>query len=200
MMKNYDRYLNETAEAYDKRTLMSYFCRVPSDRVIIPILSELTGKRILDVGLGTGYYTRLLIAQKNDVVGVDRNPHLCRLPIKVYGGDATQLSELTGGETFDLVVSMWMTEYLDAHQLQSFFDESKKVLKENGRFIATMISNHGLGFMYVTAARVVRGIDKYCYKRKTVADMLSSTGFDKVTFVSLNSWCFVPWAYLVIVE
>jgi cyclopropane fatty-acyl-phospholipid synthase-like methyltransferase len=164
----------------------------------MPVLSEYRDKKVLDVGLGTGYYTRLLCAQNNDVVGVDRNPHLCRLPIKVYGGDATELSKLTEGKKFDLVLSMWMTEYLDSRQLQAFFAESKKVLKSDGKLITTVIANQGLGFLYVTGAKIVKGINKYCYKRKTTVDMLKRAGFENVRVVLLNSWCFVPWAYLVI--
>ena len=197
-MKNYERYLSETTEGYDKKMLMSYFCRIPSNRVIFPILSEYRGKKILEVGLGTGYYTKLLCRQDNHVVGVDRNPHLCRLPIKVYGGDATELSKLTEGERFDLVISMWMTDYLDSEQLQTFFAESKKVLGEGGKFVTTVISNQGLGSMYVTLAKMVRGIDKHCYKKKVVLQMLGRAGFEDINVVSLNSWCFVPWAYLVI--
>ncbi|MHC4618681.1 MAG: class I SAM-dependent methyltransferase [Planctomycetota bacterium] len=80
-MKNYERYLTTTAEEYDKKTIMSYFCRVPSDRKIIPLLSEIKGKKILDVGLGTGRYSRIL-TKENEVVGIDHNPHLCKLRFK----------------------------------------------------------------------------------------------------------------------
>ena len=64
------------------------------------------------MGLGTGYYTKILI-NNNVVVGVDRNPHLCKLSIKLYDGDATELAKLVKAEKFDIVFSTWMTEYLD---------------------------------------------------------------------------------------
>jgi ubiquinone/menaquinone biosynthesis C-methylase UbiE len=72
-MKNYERYLETTAEEYEKKTIMSYFCRVPSDRKIVPLLSGITNKKVLDVGLGTGYYSRIL-KKDNSVVGIDHNP------------------------------------------------------------------------------------------------------------------------------
>jgi ubiquinone/menaquinone biosynthesis C-methylase UbiE len=198
-MKNYERYLTTTAEQYDKKTIMSYFCRVPSDRKIIPLLSKIRDKKILDVGLGTGYYSSVLTKQ-NHVAGVDHNPHLCKLPIQVYQGDATELSRLVNQEKFDIVISTWMTEYLNEEQLSAFFAESKKVLNDQGKLITTMISKYGFGFVYVTAARLLRGIHKYNYHKKDVIAKLKETGFSRVEIVALDSWLYLPWAYLVIAQ
>jgi len=198
-MKNYERYLEKTSEEYEKKTIMSYFCRMPSDRIIIPFISKLKGKHILDVGLGTGCYTRVLI-EDNEVTGVDQNPHLCKLPIKVYKGDATELSSLVGQEKFDIVLSTWMTEYLDEEQLSGFFTESKKVLKDNGMLITTVISKYGLGFVYITMAKLLRGINKYYYHPGEIIKKLKATGFSDVKIIKLNSWLHVPWAYMVVAE
>ena len=196
-MKNYERYLKTTAEEYDKKTIMSYFCRIPSDRRIIPLLADLADKKILDVGLGSGYYTRYLV-EKNTVVGVDQNPHLCKLDVPVHKGDATELSALVNEEKFDIIFSAWMTEYLDEEQLDGFFVESKKVLKDDGRLITTVISKYGFGFLYITMAGMLRGIDKYNYPRKQIIAKLKEAGFADIEIIRLDSWLFVPWAYLVI--
>ncbi len=199
MMKNYERYLKTTAEEYDKKTIMSYFCRIPSDRKIIPMLSDFADKRILDVGLGSGYYTRYLVG-RNVVVGVDQNPHLCKLDVPVHKGDATELSILVGQEKFDVVFSAWMTEYLNVEQLSGFFAESKKVLNDGGRLVTTVVSRYGFGFAYITMARMVRGIDKYNYHKKQVIAKLKKAGFADIEIIKLNSWLFIPWAYLVIAQ
>ena len=154
-MKNYERYLKKTTEEYEKKAITSYFCRMPSDRIIIPFISKIKGKHILDVGLGTGYYTRMLV-ENNEVTGVDQNPHLCKLPIKVHRSDATQLAGLAGAERFDIVFSTWMTEYLSPEQLSGFFRQAKKVLEDNGRLMCTIISKCGFGFLYITAAELLR--------------------------------------------
>jgi SAM-dependent methyltransferase len=198
-MENYDRYKTATAESYEKKGVMDYLVRIPSDKRIIPLISAIKGKKVLDVGLGTGLYTRLLL-KDNEVVGVDRNPHLCRLPIKVLHGDATQLVELVGTESFDVVFSMWMTEYLSPEQLSGFFRQAKKVLRTNGKMMSTIISKYGFGFMYVTAARLLRGIGKYNYCKRNVCDKLREAGFADVSIVNLTSWLRVPWAYLVIAQ
>ena len=198
-MKNYERYLKTTAEEYDKETIMSFLCRRLPDRKIVPILQEMKGKKVLDVGLGTGHYTRIFLTE-NNVTGIDRNPHLCKRPVKVYEGGATEISRLVGAEKFDGVVSTWMTEYLSPDELGIFFAESKKALKASGKLITTVISGYGLGFMYVTMAKMLRGIDKYGYTKKEITEKLKAAGFTEIKIVNLNSWVGIPWAYLVIAQ
>ena len=130
-MANYDGYKAQTAESYEKKCLMDYLVRIPSDKKLLPIISQIKGKKILDIGPGTGRYTELLL-NDNEVVGIDRNSHLCRLPIKVHQGDATQLAQLVEAHSFDMVFSTWMTEYLDPKQLSEFFRQAKIVLGETG--------------------------------------------------------------------
>ncbi|MGD0078503.1 MAG: methyltransferase domain-containing protein [Sedimentisphaerales bacterium] len=196
-MENYDRYKTATAQSYEKKSVMDYLVRIPSNKTLIPLIDNIKGKKVLDVGLGTGWYTKLLL-ENNNVIGIDRNPHLCSLPIKVHQGDATQLCELTGDEKFDVVFSTWMTEYLEERQLQQFFSEAKKTLKDNGRLITTVISKGGFGFLYIAAARTIRGIVKYNYSRKQVLDMLKEAGFADIKIINLNSWFYIPWAYVVV--
>jgi cyclopropane fatty-acyl-phospholipid synthase-like methyltransferase len=198
-MKNYERYLKTTAEEYDKETIMSFLCRRLPDRKIVPILQEMKGKKVLDAGIGTGHYTRIFLTE-NNVTGIDRNPHLCRLPVKVYEGGATEISRFAGAEKFDGVVSTWMTEYLSPDELGIFFAESKKALKAGGKLITTVISGYGLGFMYVTMAKMLRGIDKYGYTKKEITEKLKAAGFTGIKIINLNSWVGIPWAYLVIAQ
>jgi ubiquinone/menaquinone biosynthesis C-methylase UbiE len=195
-MANYDRYKTETAESYEKKCLMDYLVRIPSDKKLVPLVSQINGKKILDVGPGTGRYTKLLL-QDNEVVGIDRNPHLCRLPIKVLQGDAAQFSQLVEAHSFDMVFSTWMTEYLSPQQLKEFFKQVRVVLKENGEIVTTIISKNGFGCLYITAARMLRGVSKYNYSKKQVCDILREAGFKEISIVNLNSWLGIPWAYLV---
>jgi ubiquinone/menaquinone biosynthesis C-methylase UbiE len=197
--QNYERYKNWTPESYEKQGIMTYICRMPADRKILPVLSQIKGKSILDVGLGTGDYTRLLIGD-NQVVGVDQNPHLCRLNVKVHKGDATQLSSLVGGEKFDIVLSTWMTDYFNGEKLQAFFCEAKKVLKDGGQLITTTIRPTGWGLVYLVLARYWRGTDKHACAKKRVAQMLTNAGFNDIEMINLNSWLGIPWACLVIAK
>ncbi len=198
-MANYDRYKSETAESYEKRCLMDYLVRIPSDKKLIPIISQIKGKKILDVGPGSGRYTKLLL-NDNEILGIDRNPHLCRLPIKVLQADATQFVGLVGPKSFDMVFSTWMSEYLNPEQLSEFFKQARTVLKESGEFVTTIISKCGFGFLYITAAGLLRGVKKYNYSKRIVSDKLRAVGFKEISIINLNSWIGIPWAYLVIAK
>ena len=196
---SYDRYTDWTPERYEKQGVMVWLCRKPSDKKILPVLAQLKNKSILDVGLGTGDYTRLFLAD-NRVVGVDQNPHLCRLNIKVLKGDATQLSSLVADEKFDVVLSTWMTDYFNAENLQKFFNEAKKVLKPGGQLITTTIRFSGLALIYLFLARYWRRADKHGYPKKRVAQMLKNAGFSDIEMINLSSWLGIPWACLVIAK
>lgn len=198
-MENYERYKNVTADSYEKKGIMYYLCQIPSDKKLIPLLSKIENKKILDVGCGSGLYTKFL-TEKNKVTGIDQNPHLCRLSIPVHKGDATRFSNIIGNEKFDIVISTWMTEYLNYEQLTAFLTESKKMLNEQGMFVSTFISAYCIGYTYVKLAKILKGIDKYCYSKTKIEKLLSQTGFKKIKFINLNSWLKIPWAYLVIAE
>jgi len=201
-MRNYDRYINKTSEEYEKenvKTIMYYLFRIPSDRIIVPSICKMKGKRILDVGLGAGSYTKLLI-DNNQVTGVDQNPHLCKLPIKVHTGDATELSKLVGDEKFDVVLSTWMTDYFDGEKLQQFFNEARKVLKDGGSLMTTTIRPNGWGLVYLFLARYWRRADKHGCAKKRVIEKLKKAGFNDIQLINLNSWLGIPWACLVIAK
>jgi SAM-dependent methyltransferase len=195
-MENYDRYQTETSEFLEKKGIMYYLVRIQSDKKLLPFISQIKGKKILDAGPGSGRYTRLLL-NDNEVVGVDRNPHLCKLPIKLHEGDAARFAELVETHSFDMVFSTWMTEYLNPQQLSDFFKQARLVLKENGELATTIVSKYGFGYLYITAAGLLRGISKYNYSKREVCDKLREAGFKEISIIDLSSWAGIPWAYLV---
>ena len=198
-MTGFDRYKSMTSKQCDRKTLMYYLCRVPANRALIPVISRIENKKILDVGLGSGYYTKLLV-DKNTVVGIDQNPHLCELPITVHKGDATELSPIVKGEKFDVVLSTWMTDYLDIEKIGRFFTGAKSSLKDSGTLMVTFPDTYGLGFFYVKAARLIRGVEKYTHSKKKVIEKLHEAGFNRIEIVKLNSWLYLPWAYMTIAQ
>ena len=198
-MTGYERYEGTTGKQCVKRTLMYYVCRVPANRRLIPAVRRIENKKVLDVGLGSGYYTELLL-DKNTVVGIDQNPHLCELPITVHKGDATELSSIAEGEKFDVVLSTWMTDYLNGEQVRKFLTEAKAVLNDGGKLMATFPDTYGLGFFYVRAARYIRGVNKHTYSKKQVIEQLKTAGFNDIEIVKLNSWLHIPWAFLAIAQ
>ena len=91
-----------------------------------------------------------------------------------------------------------MTEYLNPTQLKQFFHAAKKVLTNKGQLMTTIISQFGFGSLYITVAKRIRHIDKYNYAKNEVVNLLTQAGFTDISIVDLNSWLYVPWAYLVV--
>jgi len=198
-MKNYERYQNISTEEYDKKKLMYYLTRRCADKKILPYIKELKNNLILDAGIGTGYYAKYML-KDNKLTGVDINPHLCKLPVEMLAGDAAKLSDTVSGRKFDIVFSAWLTEYLDQEQLFNFFRDSHKILDSNGKLISTIITNGGIGLLYVTAAEKIRKIKKYCYSKKTILSKLQQAGFSNTRIIELPSYLKIPWAYMLIAE
>ncbi len=188
-----------SGDDYDKHDVLYHLCRVPSDKKILPLISAITGKKVLDVGLGTGYYTKHFLG-KNEVSGIDQNPHLNRLPITVVKADASSFSDKIGNDKFDVVFSTWTTEYLDEVQLLDFFKESRKVIDKQGRLIMTIILPVGLGWLYIKMAKYLKGISKYFYSTENVRKMLKKTGFRNIQITDLRARAGLPWAILVTAE
>jgi len=93
-----------------------------------------------------------------------------------------------------------MTDYLDAGQVQTFLAEAKSVLNDGGKLIVTFPDTYGLGFFYVRAARLIRGVEKYTYSKKQIIEKLKRAGFTDIEIVKLNSWLHIPWAYMAIAQ
>ena len=181
---------------YDRKGLMYYLCRATSDKVIFQKLVHIKKKRILDVGIGTGYYATRLLGN-NDLSAIDKNPHLNKSSIKVIEADASFFSHFFAGERFDVVFSTWTTEYLSEKQLIKFFNQSKEVLKSGGDLITTFVLPKGVGWLYVKMARYLKGIKKYYYSADRVKKLLNDAGFSDIQISELDALAGLSWAVLV---
>lgn len=185
--------------ARQDRGLLYHVGRKPADRVIVPLVERLASRKILEVGVGTGYYTRML-AKQNDVVGVDLQPQACPVSIRMVAGSATELSTLFPRERFDVVFSAWMTEYLAPESLARFFQEARQVLAVGGQLVTTGIAPAGWGWLYIACARYLRHHQKYAYAPTQAINIACGAGFRKVTVVNLRSYGYIPWAYLMVAQ
>jgi SAM-dependent methyltransferase len=103
------------------------------------------GLRVLDLGCGEGYCARKLKSGgAGEVLGIDLSSGMIEAAIKeeaerplgiVYRqGDAQKLSELETG-SFDLVVAVFLFNYLDCEAMTTCMREVSRVLKPGGRFV-----------------------------------------------------------------
>ncbi|HSF29050.1 MAG TPA: class I SAM-dependent methyltransferase [Candidatus Tectomicrobia bacterium] len=115
----------------------------------LQMVGDLTGKRVMDLACGFGFYTRLLKQHgAATVLGVDISPEMIRLAnkqeqaeplgITYQVGDAVQLSRLG---RFDLVTAVYLLNYA-AHkdQLLGMFRSAYDNLVEGGRFVAYTVN------------------------------------------------------------
>ena len=132
---------DEFGQAYhDKREdpSRSYF----NTFVDVPAMTELlrgavAGKRVLDLGCGSGIFTGLLRDWEAEVKGIDASDTLIEIArseqagIDFVSGDAAQLPY--GDGEFDLVSSNLVAHYFD--DLNPLFESVARVLAPGGQFV-----------------------------------------------------------------
>lgn len=193
-MHNYDRYQHYTESQYNKKGLSYFFMKKQADKKLIPYVKSIKKKKILEVGPGYGYYTRYLLENANIVSGLDINPELgADIGIEITKGCADQLQNLVH-EKYDRVLSFFMTEYLDEMQMEKFMKQGVEALEMDGVFATTAIVNRGLGWLYITLARL-KGINKYCYSQKQIRKMIGDG--KNVRMIPLNTILNIPFAVLI---
>lgn len=121
-----------------------------SDFTARPFLLEwcgdVEGQTVLDLGCGEGYMARRLLDKKaRRIEGRDISREMIesarvavasedRARIRFEEGDATELAGHPDG-TYDLVVAVFLFNYLDRAQTHAAMAEIARVLKPGGRFI-----------------------------------------------------------------
>jgi len=132
--RTYDR----IALVYDRKRkeklIYNDYNEVPAT---LSFLRNIKGKKILDLGCGSGIYTKILKRRGAIVRGIDISPKMIELAKKnVKGvefrvGTVYKLPYKSG--TFDIVLASLVVHYFS--NLNKAFKEIRRVLKKNGIFI-----------------------------------------------------------------
>jgi SAM-dependent methyltransferase len=113
---------------------------------VLDLCEPVAGLRVLDLGCGEGYCTRLLRGRgAAEVVAIDVSPAMVaaaraeeeRAPLGAIDyrvGSATDLAELPAGG-FDLVLAMFLFNYLSVGETRATCQEVARVLRPDGRFV-----------------------------------------------------------------
>lgn len=113
------------------------------DPVLDNLLTDLTGKRVLDLGCGEGRYARVLKKKGAEVIGVDPIPAFIKraqaLDAQSTYLEATAESLPVADGTCDLVLSY--LSFIDIADLESASREIGRVLKPAGELIVVSLSN-----------------------------------------------------------
>jgi SAM-dependent methyltransferase len=122
-------------------SLSDYTGRPPT----LALCEPLAGTRVLDLGCGEGYCARLLRKKgAREVVGIDVSAQMIALAraeeereplgIRYEVGEATALSGCAEG-SFDVVLSMFMFNYLGIDDTRKALAEILRVLRPGGRLV-----------------------------------------------------------------
>lgn len=148
-MKTVKEDWNTMAQAYEEFNnspdSYSYNIEWPTIKEMLP---ELIGKKILDVGCGTGIFTFLLEEYKpTKIVGLDLSEAMIDIAKKKAEqrnskasfilGDATFTDQYVNGK-FDLIFSSTTTHYIE--NLDVFFDNLGKCMEDTGSMILSIIN------------------------------------------------------------
>lgn len=117
-------------------------------RKVLELIGDVSGKRVLDVGCGSGVFIVELTKRGAYVVGVDysnkmleeakRQLSFFKVPKSRYtvkNADATKLPFKNG--EFDVILATGLTDYLSDQQNKLFIKEAKRVLAKNGKLIVS---------------------------------------------------------------
>lgn len=113
--------------------------------VVLGLCEPVSDLRVLDLGCGEGYCSRELRRRgASEVIGIDLSEKMIEaaclqeqadpLGIRYEVGCATNLSQF-GDRTFDLVVAVFLFNYLTTAQTQECMAEVARILRPGGRFV-----------------------------------------------------------------
>lgn len=115
---------------------------------VLKLCEPYKGARVLDLGCGEGYCARQLKrAGAGEVLGIDLSERMIDaaiaeeakhpLGIRYRQGDARELSLFASGE-LDLVVAVFLFNYLDCEAMTECMHEIHRVLKPGGKFVLSV--------------------------------------------------------------
>lgn len=110
---------------------------------VLELCEPVAGKRILDLGCGEGYCSRILRRRGAQVLGVDISPQMVEraceaeevegLGIDYAVHDAAHMR--LGEAQFDLVVAMFLFNYLNVDQMRKTMSNVHSTLRSGGQFV-----------------------------------------------------------------
>lgn len=131
----YDRIASKYHEKRIKKELLyNEYNEMPAT---LSLLKNIKGKKVLDLGCGSGIYAKILKRRGAIVSGVDISPKMIEIAKQYVKGVEFKVGSVYKlpykPETFDVVLASLVVHYFP--NLDKAFKEIKRVLKKNGIFI-----------------------------------------------------------------
>lgn len=166
---------NLAAADYDKKE--KYLNSFEKDK-FIPLLGDVKGEKILDVGAGTGRAAVSLAKMGAEVTALDVSEQMLKElkkknpKIQTVIGDAESLP--FPDKSFDAVVAAFLIVHLK--DPARFFDEAYRVLKDGGMLVISNI-NQKEPPEVKTSAGVIK-IESYYHRPEKIREILESLAYN----------------------
>lgn len=143
----------------------------------IPLLGALDGKKILDVGAGTGRLSLPMANRGAHVTALDVSPKMLELLKKKNAKIITVVGDAEGlpfaKETFDIVTAAFLIVHLK--DPTRFFDEAYKVLKDGGILAVTNINQKNPPEVKTKQGKII--IESFYHRPEKIKEILESLAF-----------------------
>lgn len=186
-------FFDAIAEEYDNwyQTPLGAFVDEVENKLTFETIRLTLGMKVLDVGCGSGIYTKRLVEKGCNVKGVDisekmlelaqkKLPEVCFVQSSVYGLPFPE-------NKFDMAFSMATFEFIE--EFEAAYFEMKRVVKPGGQiFIGTINGDSTWGELYQSEASKKTTVFKHAFF-KTPEDI---KGVDTKNFVTYTDCLFFP--------
>lgn len=143
---------------------------------LIPLLGALAGKKVLDVGAGTGRLSLPMANRGAHVTALDLSPKMLEAiankNIKTVVGDAESLP--FENASFDIVTAAFLIVHLK--DPTRFFDEVYRVLKDGGLFVVTNINQKDPPLVKTKSGEII--IESFYHRPEKIVEILESLAFN----------------------
>lgn len=181
--EGYDLYAAE----YDKK--LEYLNSFEKD-VVLRLLGDLSGMRVLDVGCGTGRLFKEVISRNGELVGTDVSAEMLKVAGQKYPSVETTVADIENlpfeDESFDVVLALLVVVHLK--DLKSAFEEVFRVLRPGGFFIVSNINQRKAPKLKLSGKREIV-INSHYHMPKKIVEKLKEEFFEieKEEFVNEGS-------------
>lgn len=177
---------NLAAEVYDEN---ENYLNSFEQGELVPLLGALAGKKVLDVGAGTGRLSLPLANRGAIVTALDVSPKMLESLKKKNSKTETVVGDAESlpfeNNTFDIVTAAFLIVHLK--NPTRFFDEAYRVLKDGGILVVTNINQKDPPTVKTKEGNII--IESYYHRPEKVIEILESLayGIEENVFVKEGS-------------
>jgi ubiquinone/menaquinone biosynthesis C-methylase UbiE len=118
-----------------------------TDFIVRPVVVDMVNSfvktnKIIDVGCGEGYLTRILSKKGRVITGTDKSKAMIRQAIDADALNQYLITDAISmpcdDNEFDIAISCFVSNYISSDNLSTFYQEIARVVRPNGKFVFAM--------------------------------------------------------------